>query len=109
MQDFAGISVLRAYGGKDAIEIARRELPDLIILDLMMPKVTGFDVVDALRVQPDTADISIIIVTAKDLTTEDRHKLNGYVTSVLEKTDFDRNRFTAEVRRAMARHEPAGV
>ncbi len=109
MKDFAGISVLRAYGGKDAIEIARHELPDLIILDLMMPEVTGFDVVDALRVQPDTADISIIIVTAKDLTAEDRHKLNGYVTSVLEKTDFDRNRFTGEVRRAMARHEPAGV
>ena len=40
--------VLRAYGGREAIEIARREMPDLIVLDLMMPEVSGFDVVDAL-------------------------------------------------------------
>ena len=40
--------VLRAYGGREAIEIARREIPDLIVLDLMMPDVSGFDVVDAL-------------------------------------------------------------
>ena len=39
-------TVLRAYGGQEAIEIARRELPDLIVLDLMMPEVNGFDVVD---------------------------------------------------------------
>ncbi len=42
-------TVLRAYGGREAIEIARRELPDLIVLDLMMPDVNGFDVVEALQ------------------------------------------------------------
>ena len=42
-------TVLRAYGGREAIEIARRELPDLIVLDLMMPEVNGFDVVEALK------------------------------------------------------------
>ena len=42
-------TVLRAYGGREAIEIARRELPDLIVLDLMMPEVNGFDVVEALQ------------------------------------------------------------
>ena len=41
-------NVLRAYGGREAIEIARRELPDVIVLDLMMPDVNGFDVVAAL-------------------------------------------------------------
>ena len=42
-------TVLRAYGGREAIEAARRELPDLIVLDLMMPEVNGFDVVEALK------------------------------------------------------------
>jgi PAS domain S-box-containing protein len=109
MQDFAGITMLRAYGGREAIETARRELPDLIVLDLMMPEVSGFEVVDALRERADTADISIIVVTAKHLTADDRHKLNGYITTVLEKSDFDHGRFTAEVRRAMARRQSAGV
>ncbi|HET9441502.1 MAG TPA: response regulator, partial [Longimicrobiales bacterium] len=109
MEDFAGISVLRAYGGAEAIEIAGRELPDLILLDLLMPEVSGFDVVDALRDRVDTAEISIIILTAKHLTPDDRDKLNGFVTTVLEKSDFDRRRFTAEVRRAMSRRQAASV
>ena len=62
-----------------------RELPDLIVLDLMMPDVNGFDVVEALRAQPDTARIPIVVVTAKQITAEDRAKLNGYVTAIMEK------------------------
>ena len=72
-------TVLRAYGGREAIETARRELPDLIVLDLMMPEVNGFDVVEALKQQPDTARIPILVVTAKQITAEDRARLNGYV------------------------------
>jgi CheY-like chemotaxis protein len=109
LDEFPGITVLRAYGGSEAIEVAQRDLPDLIILDLLMPDVSGFDVVSAMRARPDTAAISIIVVTAKHLTDDDRHTLNGYVT-VMNKGDFDRDRFTAEVRRAMARPEQlAGV
>ena len=55
-----------------------RELPDLIVLDLMMPDVNGFDVVEALTKHPDTARIPILVVTAKQITAEDRAKLNGY-------------------------------
>jgi PAS domain S-box-containing protein len=95
-------TVLRAYGGVDAIESARKELPDLIVLDLMMPEVNGFDVVDALRLHPDTAHIPILVVTAKQITAEDRHKLQGSVTAIMEKAEFDRDRFIAEIRRAMA-------
>ena len=101
-------TVLRAYGGREAIETARRELPDVIVLDLMMPEVTGFDVVDALQVHPDTARIPILVVTAKEITAGDRHRLNGYVEAIMEKADFDRERFTAEIRRAMSgRHSVA--
>ena len=60
--------MLRAYGGREAIEIARRELPDLIVLDLMMPEVNGFDVVEALQGRPDTGRIPILVVTAKEIT-----------------------------------------
>jgi CheY-like chemotaxis protein len=95
-------TVLRAYGGREAIDAARRELPDLIVLDLMMPEVNGFDVVSALVEDPRTASIPVIVVTAKHITLEDRAKLNGSVMAIMEKAYFDRDRFIAEVRRAMA-------
>jgi CheY-like chemotaxis protein len=95
-------TVERAYGGREAIDIARRELPDLIVLDLMMPEVTGFDVVEALRGQPDTARIPIIVLTAMQLTLQGRAQLNGYVTAVLAKTELQFQHFRAEVRRAMS-------
>jgi CheY-like chemotaxis protein len=101
MLDLAS-TVLRSYGGLDAIETARRELPDLIVLDLMMPEVSGFDVVEALNKHPDTARIPILVVTAKENTAEDIARLNGFVMTILEKGKFDRARFTSEVRRAMA-------
>jgi CheY-like chemotaxis protein len=95
-------TVLRAYGGRQAIDTARRELPDLIVLDLMMPDVNGFEVVEALNENPDTARIPILVVTAKEITAEDRAKLHGCVTRIMEKTGFDAVRFMAEVRRALA-------
>ncbi len=107
IQDLAS-SVIRAYGGGEAIEAAKRELPDLIVLDLMMPEVNGFDVVEALRGYSETAHIPIMVVTAKRITAEDRTKLNGYVATIMEKAEFDRDRFMAEVRRAMSgRHAVA--
>jgi CheY-like chemotaxis protein len=101
MQSLASM-VIRAYGGREAIEAARQQLPDLIVLDLMMPDVNGFDVVEALKAQPDTAGIPVVVVTAKHITTEDRTRLNGYVSSIMEKVSFDPDGFTAEVRRAMS-------
>jgi len=95
-------TVLRAYGGREAIEIARRKLPDVILLDLMMPKVSGFDVVEALNAQPDTARIPIVVVTAKHITAEDRATLHGHVATIMDKAEFDAARFMAEVRRALS-------
>jgi CheY-like chemotaxis protein len=102
-------TILRAYGGKEGIETARRELPELILLDLMMPEVSGFDVVDALRTSPATAAIPIVVVTSKQLTRDDRSMLNGYVTAILEKTGFNHERFVAEVRLALAAGERRGA
>ena len=94
--------VLRAYGGKDGIAMARRERPDLIVLDLMMPEVSGFDVVEVLKDSPETARIPIVVVTAKTLTAQDKATLNGLVAVVLEKATFNHGRFLNEVRRAIA-------
>ena len=95
-------TVLRAYGGVEAIAVARQERPDVIVLDLMMPDVNGFDVVAALSEHPDTARIPILVVTAKQITAEDRALLNGSVMTIMEKGEFNRDRFRAEVQRAMS-------
>ena len=96
-------TVLRAYGGREAIDTARRKLPDVIVLDLIMPDVNGFDVVAALSEHADTARIPIVVVTAKEITAEDRAKLHGGVARIMEKGGFDPARFIAEVRWALAR------
>ena len=97
-----GASVLRANGGQEAIDLARARLPDLIVLDLMMPSVSGFDVVEALRERAETARIPIIVMTARRISAEDHRRLEGAVTTIMEKGQFDRARFTSEVRRAMS-------
>jgi CheY-like chemotaxis protein len=101
MRDLAN-PVLRAYGGKEAIEIATRELPDLIVLDLMMPEVNGFEVVDALNASERTCHIPVLVVTAAEVTPEEVARLNGSVTSLMGKAGLDEKRFVNEVRRAMA-------
>ncbi len=97
----SGHVVLRACDGKEGIALAQREIPDLLVLDLMMPEVSGFDVVEALKANPQTAAIPIVVVTAKELTAADHAQLNGCVTSILEKASFDYGRFAEEVRRAL--------
>jgi CheY-like chemotaxis protein len=95
-------NVLRAYGGREAIEIARRELPDVIVLDLMMPAVSGFEVVAALNERPETADIPVLVVTAKQITADDRLRLTRSVATIMDKAGFDTHMFRSEVRRALA-------
>ena len=80
-----GFTVLRAYGGAEGIALARAKLPEVILLDLMMPEVSGFDVVAALKGDARTRDIPILIVTAKDMTAAEKNELNGQVTAILAK------------------------
>jgi CheY-like chemotaxis protein len=96
-----GYTVLRAYGGEEAIAMAKHERPDLLVLDLLMPEVNGFDVVEALKRSPETAAIPIVVVTAKTLTREDRATLNGFVAAILEKAGFNQFQFLDEVQRVL--------
>jgi CheY-like chemotaxis protein len=99
-------TVLRAFGGQEAIDLARRELPDLVVLDLMMPDVNGFDVAEALGLAPETARIPILVVTAEQISAGERSKLAGLGASVMGKAGFDGERFTAAVRRALSSRAP---
>jgi CheY-like chemotaxis protein/anti-sigma regulatory factor (Ser/Thr protein kinase) len=81
----AGFEVIEAEGGRQAIELARARPPDLVLLDLMMPEVTGFDVVEALRADPKTSQTPIMILTARHLTEADKRHLNGHVSTILSR------------------------
>ncbi len=96
-----GYTPISAYGGQEGIDQAVRHKPGLIILDLMMPEVSGFDVVNALKQQQDTAHIPIVILTAKVITEEDRAMLNGGVRKIVQKSEFKAAGFLDEVKRAM--------
>ncbi|CAH1905606.1 Histidine kinase [Candidatus Nitrotoga sp. HW29] len=94
-------TVVKAHGGREAIEMAYRLLPDLIVLDLLMPEINGFDVVLALKNSTDTARIPILVVTSKQLTAEDRAALDPHVTKIINKTVLNQDQFLNEVRWAL--------
>jgi len=94
-------SILKAYGGREGIQIAADETPDLIVLDLMMPEMDGFDVIEHLKSDPKTRDIPIVILTAKLLTEEDIRRLNGHIVSITRKGEFSREEFLREVRNVL--------
>jgi len=81
----AGFTVMTASGGRDAIKIAKRSKPDLVLLDLLMPDVNGFDVVEALRADDKTRDTPIMVLTAANLTEADKRQLNGRVSQILSR------------------------
>ena len=67
------------------LESMEESAPTLILLDLMMPEMDGFEFVDRVRQHPEWRSIPIVVVTAKDLSDEDRRRLNGYVETILHK------------------------
>jgi signal transduction histidine kinase/DNA-binding response OmpR family regulator len=81
----AGFDVLSASSGKRAIALARSRNPDLVLLDLMMPEVNGFDVVEALRTYDSTRNTPILILTAATLSEREKQKLNGQVSDILSR------------------------
>ncbi|NNM82110.1 MAG: response regulator [Burkholderiales bacterium] len=100
-----GFSVMRAHGGSEAIRLAREHLPDLVVLDLVMPEMNGFEVAEKLKEDERTAKLPIMVLTAKDLSEEERRALEGQVRKIMEKSKFDRAGFLREVKRAMGRWE----
>ena len=98
LQSQGNFQLYEAANGREAIELIRRELPNLVILDLMMPEVDGFGVLDALQADPETAEIPVIVVTAKELTSAEKERLTGHIQSLMQKGDFMSDELLDEVR-----------
>jgi PAS domain S-box-containing protein len=94
----AGFGVLRAGGGQEGIDVARSQLPNLILLDLMMPDVTGFDVVEALRAEEATRSIPVMVLTSKTLTEDDKRALSGQVAAIFQRNSVAGTELTAWLR-----------
>ncbi|MFW6147943.1 MAG: ATP-binding protein, partial [Thermodesulfobacteriota bacterium] len=80
-----GYHILQAYDGEQALESVKFVRPDLIILDLMMPKMNGFEAIDHLREREETKEIPIIVLTAKELNAGQTKELNGKVSRIVQK------------------------
>jgi signal transduction histidine kinase/CheY-like chemotaxis protein/methyl-accepting chemotaxis protein len=87
----SGWEVHVAENGRVALDQLARHTPTLIVLDLMMPEVDGFDFLLAMRRQPAWQAIPVVVVTAKEITDEDRHRLNGSVQRILQKRGTHRD------------------
>jgi signal transduction histidine kinase/CheY-like chemotaxis protein len=80
-----GFTVVAAHGGREALDLARDNQLDLVICDLLMPDLDGFGVVAALKSEPRTRDVPILILTAHELSASDKARLNGKILGVVGK------------------------
>jgi signal transduction histidine kinase/DNA-binding response OmpR family regulator len=90
---------LAAYDGDQGVAIARRERPDAIFLDLMLPGVSGFEVLERLRANVETADIPVIVLTAKDVTVQEHTLIDAHIQGLMYKTEISPQSLVAELRR----------
>ncbi|MFC1773524.1 response regulator [Pseudomonadota bacterium] len=95
----AGWQVSEAGNGREALDQLDRQKPNLILLDLMMPVMDGFDFLIEMRANAEWQDIPVIVLTAKDLTDEDRRILSGRVEQIVEKGASSREHLMALIRR----------
>ncbi|MDN3514490.1 MAG: response regulator [Candidatus Brocadia sp.] len=100
----AGFEVLKAYSGNAGINLAVNSIPDIMILDLMMPDVSGFDVVEKLRVHPTAKRIPIIICSAKEITPEDKKVLNGNILAIVQKSSHTKEDLLATIKKIERLH-----
>lgn len=98
LQSQGEYTIFEAGNGREGLELISREHPDLLILDLMMPEVDGFSVLDALKANPETAQIPVIVSTAKELTQDEKNQLQGRIHALMQKGDFMSDEFLEEVK-----------
>lgn len=98
MLEQEGWRVREADNGRVALAQVTEEQPQLILLDLMMPEMDGFEFVQELHKRPGAHSIPVVVITAKDITLEDRLRLSGYVEKILEKGSYNRDDLLRAVR-----------
>ncbi|HTQ91250.1 MAG TPA: response regulator [Streptosporangiaceae bacterium] len=84
-----GWTVLGAATGQEGLALIRERQPSAVLLDLLMPGMDGFEVVEALRADPDTKNVPVVILTSKSMTQQDKERLQGRITYAARKTEFD--------------------
>jgi PAS domain S-box-containing protein len=99
--DRAGWRVMEAANGREALLMMATDRPKLILLDLMMPVMDGFEFLAVMRERAEWKDVPVIVVTAKTLTQEDYARLNGSVEQVIRKTSCTREELLERVRQAV--------
>jgi CheY-like chemotaxis protein len=97
-----GFDVVVSDSGRDALARASDVQPDVVVCDLMMPDVDGFEVVAGLKSDPRTASVPILVYTAKDLTEDDKARLNGQIAGILVKGSDGRSALLSWLSRAAA-------
>src|SRR5262249_15803987 len=97
-----GWSVTEAANGRLALERLAEEPPGLILLDLMMPEMDGFQFIATRREHEAWRSIPVVVVTAKELSAEERGRLNGYVEQILQKGAHSRDELLRVVRNQVA-------
>jgi threonine synthase len=90
-----------AANGLDGLRLVRETRPNLVILDLMMPGLDGFGLVEAMKAEPGLRDIPIIVVTAKELSPIERQRLDGKIKALLQKGSFLDSDLLSDIRRAL--------
>ena len=86
-----------AQNGKEALDVAKDFQPDLVLLDLMMPEMDGFEFSEKLRQNKEWLDIPVVVITAKDLTKEDHARLSGNVETIMQKGSYSKKELMDEV------------
>ena len=89
--------VRSAVNGKEALSKIKKAKPGLIILDLMMPEMDGFEFSEKLRENKNWLDIPVVVITAKDLTKEDHNRLKGNVETIMQKGSYTKKELLNEV------------
>lgn len=100
----AGYTALKAFDGKGGIEAVKREAPDLIVLDLMMPGMSGFEVIDLLHTDVATRGIPIVVLTAMSLSQKDKERLEHRAQVIIEKGGITKKEFIRALEKASGRN-----
>ena len=93
-----GFNLVHAYNGEEGLKMAIELKPDLILLDLVMPDIDGFEVAENIKKHPISAQIPIFIITSKDLTVEERLKLSGNIERIIGKKSFSAEELSRSIR-----------
>ena len=104
--NLAGWAVHEAGNGREALKSLDAERPAVILLDLIMPEMDGFEFLDELRKRPEGMSIPVIVVTAKDLDDDDRRRLTGSVAQVLHKGSLSKDELLARILADVCSHVP---